>query len=273
MAGDWIKMRSNLDGDPRVVYIAELLHITELHAVGLLWKLWSWADQHTIDGNAPSVTSSFLDRITCVSGFANAVEKAGWLDLSHGVILPRFEEHNGQTAKNRALTQTRVKRFRNAPSVTPALPEKRREEKSTSKGTAMSIEDVPKGAPSMLQASKPPTPAPSGAVCSPPKSGIRVKPSEGEAELYASKIGLPMSEVPRFWDYYESNGWKVGKNPMRSWQGAMRNWKRNWEDRRNQARRSGTSEHRVDVMSPEERTAAELREIRSLDEYAARIAQ
>jgi hypothetical protein len=29
-----------------------------------------------------------------------------------------------------------------------------------------------------------------------------------------------------FWDYYESNGWKVGRNPMKDWQSAARRWKR-----------------------------------------------
>ena len=26
-------------------------------------------------------------------------------------------------------------------------------------------------------------------------------------------------------DYYDSNGWKVGKSPMKDWQAACRNWK------------------------------------------------
>lgn len=30
----------------------------------------------------------------------------------------------------------------------------------------------------------------------------------------------------RFFDYYESNGWKVGKNPMKNWQAAVRNWEK-----------------------------------------------
>ena len=28
----------------------------------------------------------------------------------------------------------------------------------------------------------------------------------------------------RFYDYYESNGWKVGRNPMKDWNAALRNW-------------------------------------------------
>jgi len=30
-----------------------------------------------------------------------------------------------------------------------------------------------------------------------------------------------------FWDYYESNGWRVGRNPMRDWKSSARRWKRN----------------------------------------------
>lgn len=51
------------------------------------------------------------------------------------------------------------------------------------------------------------------------------KPDQSEMELYASKLGLPPLEIQKFYDYYESNGWRVGKNPMKSWQAAMRNWK------------------------------------------------
>ena len=31
----------------------------------------------------------------------------------------------------------------------------------------------------------------------------------------------------KFFDYYESNGWKVGKNPMKDWKAAVRTWERN----------------------------------------------
>lgn len=34
-------------------------------------------------------------------------------------------------------------------------------------------------------------------------------------------------EAEKFWDFYESNGWKVGKNPMKDWKAAARNWASN----------------------------------------------
>jgi len=30
----------------------------------------------------------------------------------------------------------------------------------------------------------------------------------------------------RFIDYYTSNGWRVGKNPMKDWKAAVRSWER-----------------------------------------------
>ncbi len=36
-----------------------------------------------------------------------------------------------------------------------------------------------------------------------------------------------------FWDYYESNGWRVGRNPMKMWKAAASRWIRNKDSRRN----------------------------------------
>lgn len=41
------------------------------------------------------------------------------------------------------------------------------------------------------------------------------------------KPALPPVEAQRYWDYYQSNGWKVGRNPMKDWKAAVRNWQRN----------------------------------------------
>lgn len=61
------------------------------------------------------------------------------------------------------------------------------------------------------------------------------KPTIEELTLHAAKIGLPESEVKRFLNYYESNGWRVGKNPMKSWPHAMQTWKLNYESGRYQS--------------------------------------
>lgn len=51
------------------------------------------------------------------------------------------------------------------------------------------------------------------------------KPSLEAIKLQAAKIGLSDLEAEKFFNYYESNGWRVGRNPMRSWTHALTNWK------------------------------------------------
>jgi hypothetical protein len=41
---------------------------------------------------------------------------------------------------------------------------------------------------------------------------------------YAQEKGYVGFSAERFFNYYESNGWKVGKNPMKSWKAAVSNW-------------------------------------------------
>ena len=45
-------------------------------------------------------------------------------------------------------------------------------------------------------------------------------------EYMAIRIGIDQAkiEAEKFVNYYESNGWKVGKNPMKSWGAAANNW-------------------------------------------------
>lgn len=129
MAGDWMKVEVALPDKPEVWQIAEALNLDPDAVVGKLIRIWRWFDQQSRDGNAPSVTKKLLDRDVGVTGFMDAMEKAGWLECSgDSISVPNFDIHNSKSAKNRALTQKRVKRHRNDDSVTSALPEKRREE-------------------------------------------------------------------------------------------------------------------------------------------------
>lgn len=113
MAGDWIKMRSNLWDDPRVSRLCDLLDSGEAPIIGALYWLWATADQHTEDGLLPGLTLRQIDRKTGVTGFAQGLVDVGWAeDTPEGVRLVRFEEHNGATAKKRAVTAKRVANHR-----------------------------------------------------------------------------------------------------------------------------------------------------------------
>lgn len=49
-----------------------------------------------------------------------------------------------------------------------------------------------------------------------------------EAEQYFFTIGGNSDQANWFYDYFESNGWKVaGRAAMKNWKAAARNWMRN----------------------------------------------
>lgn len=146
MSGDWIKMRGNLWDDPRVAKLCDLTNQSEGLVIGGLYWLWATADQHSEDGTLPGLSLRQIDRKTGIPGFGEALCAIDWLtDDPAGVVITRFEDHNGASAKKRAQTAKRVAEHRsrngdetpdqegcNAPSVTGALA---REEKERDKET------------------------------------------------------------------------------------------------------------------------------------------
>jgi hypothetical protein len=53
-----------------------------------------------------------------------------------------------------------------------------------------------------------------------------IRPELFVVQNYFEELGN-LNEAEGFFNYYESNGWKVGKNPMKDWQAASRNWIKN----------------------------------------------
>jgi hypothetical protein len=200
LAGDWIKIETSTPDKPEVDTLAAMLQSDPNLVLGALVRLWCWADQQTVDGNALVTTMCALDRHAGMSGLAQAMtnERIGWLiDNGDGTFsIPNYERHNGQSAKSRALTSRRVKKHRkrlcNDADVNTPLPEKRREEKSNSSA----------------------------------RSGFQ-KPTVDEVIEYGVGRGMSRQDCERMHDYYESKGWKVGKSPMKDWMAATRNWQRN----------------------------------------------
>ena len=56
----------------------------------------------------------------------------------------------------------------------------------------------------------------------PPRSRFE-KPTVADVEAYCIENGYSV-DAQHFVDYYDSNGWKVGKNPMKDWKATVRSW-------------------------------------------------
>ncbi len=191
----WIKVEHCLHEKPEVAEIAATLGLEIDTVVGKLLRVWQWYDRHTDDGCA-KVALEFHDRIAAHNGFAQAMQKAGWLCLSANGLLsvPKFDRHNSKSAKRRVLAAESMQRSRCASRATNTPPEKIREEKN--KETKA-------------------------------KKRMFNKPTVEQVNAYCLEQGNGIAGQD-FIDHYDRVGWVVGRNqtPMKNWKAAVRVWER-----------------------------------------------
>jgi hypothetical protein len=129
----------DLNTSPKVVRIASALGADRLRVVGGLHAVWCLFDVHSEDGRLDGYTLDALDDLIGFEGFGAAMVSVGWLeDGGDFLCTPRFDEHNGQSAKRRAMETERKREARklSAPDADEkrAREEKRREDISIPEG-------------------------------------------------------------------------------------------------------------------------------------------
>lgn len=140
MAGDWIKVRCDLQTHPKVVRILSAMrpHDVEtrtdkFRVIGGLHAVWTVFDQHTTDGRLPGYTPEMMDHVIGWDGFSDAMIAVGWLETEgpETLVMPEFTEHNGKSAKRRAEDQKRKRDSRRQSEGCPQSVRKSSAEKRT----------------------------------------------------------------------------------------------------------------------------------------------
>jgi len=152
MAGDWIKMRSDLHTHPKIVRMASALKADRLRIVGGLHSAWCLFDVHSVDGFLDGYSPETLDDMIGFPGFSRAMMAVGWLEVDgENLVMPRFDEHNGQSAKRRAQDAARKRNVRKmSASQTDKMTtreEKRREDLKDKPHSNARAKDSPPGDP------------------------------------------------------------------------------------------------------------------------------
>ena len=80
-----------------------------------------------------------------------------------------------------------------------------------------------------------------------------IKPTKEELTNFAKDNNLRTDIVDKFLDYYEANGWKIGRNPMKNWKASYRNWCRNNYDTPNNKGSSNPFKDRLRKLEEEEK--------------------
>lgn len=185
MAGDWIKVRTDLATSPKVVRMASALNADRFRTVGALHAVWCLFDAHSEDGHLEGYSVSTVDELIGYPGFSSAMVAVGWLiETATGLELPRFEDHNGASAKRRAMEADRKRTAR--ASASDADKKRTREEKRRDKDQHNS-----KGA-SGPDESPEPEPEPEPDPLAPSEMYLSWKPDPVQLKAYAfaAAIGL-----------------------------------------------------------------------------------
>lgn len=211
MAGDWIKMRSDLGTHPKIVRISSALKADRLRVVGGLHAVWCLFDVHSVDGKLEGYTPDALDDLIGWSGFSAAMIAVDWLESDgESLTTPGFDEHNGQSAKRRAqeAERKRCARLESELSASDAdklrtREEKRREEKEKKE---------PKSKAESARASRLPA---------------DWHPTDVEVEFCKTERPdlRPSIVATRFFDYWIAQPGAKGRKV--DWSATWRNWVRN----------------------------------------------
>jgi hypothetical protein len=294
MASEWIKIRTDIYRDPKVIQMAYHLmqpesdvaayvnqncqcdmavtsNVMRNAVVGALVAVWGIARrQGKRDGddlvmkNTPVYS---LDDIGELPGIGDAMLCSGWvIERDNSVVFPMFFKENNTDPKEdaKAKNAERQRRFRESQkdknndtrNVTRNAKSNARERVEKEKSISNETQDA--------VASVVPQVAPVNAVDAAPvkaqtrRTTVFVKPTVSEIVAYVLEINATV-DAKTFWDYYESNGWRVGRNPMKDWRATVRQWQN--RNQQGTVYSNGRQSPRL--------TAAQAREQANADAFAA----
>ncbi len=119
----WIKLQTSLPKSAKLLVLAETLGCCEREALGIAMEWFCWIDEQCTDA-CTGLTGALLDRVMNCQGLCEALEACGWVERDEqGIVLVvDFDQHNGDSAKKRAMSAKRQADFKrrggNASSVT-----------------------------------------------------------------------------------------------------------------------------------------------------------
>jgi uncharacterized protein YdaU (DUF1376 family) len=161
--------------------------------------------QQRLTGGCVSVDVLVKFRL-CEDGFLRN-ERLESVRTERGIFLQQQSKKGQQSAEKRRLAALEIQPELNRTS------------------TEVQPDTQPNGQPTPQPESNSPSPSPIIKIQADKPPRVRFqKPTVEELTAEAIKIGLPITEVDKFFNYYESIGWKVGKNSMKSWPATMKGW-------------------------------------------------
>lgn len=229
---------------PKVVRISSALRADKLHVMGALFVVWSVFDAHSTDGVLEGYTTEAMDSEIGFSGFSAAMQTVGWLEIREAtdgaecaLYAPRFDEHNGATAKRRATDAKRKKESRESEdcpddertdvremSASRADKKRTREEKRR---------EEKKKTPHSPQGGRLPLVHLQDWLVAMKEKGESPVPLEDPVFTYAAEVGIPQDFLRLAWLEFRHRYSQPEQKRYRDWRAVFRkavrgNWLKLW---------------------------------------------
>ena len=104
----WIKVDVDTPQKPAIVRLARDCGCTRGDAFLAFFRLYSWLDEQTADGCLYADPEE-VDAVARLQGTAASLAASGWLTFTPDgrLAVTNWQEHNGQSAKRRAMDAVR----------------------------------------------------------------------------------------------------------------------------------------------------------------------
>lgn len=222
----WIELHQTLPRHPKLLRLAGRLRVHPAQAAGHLTFLWLWTLDYAPTGDLSAFGPAEISAAACFPGdaeqFQRTLIETGWLDEDGHVH--DWHEYAGRLVEERAQAKARMRAFR----------ERQKADKEQIGTRAQNVTGT------CAERSELPNPTQPNRTQPNHNTGAKAPrfapPTREELDLEAAKIGLPPEQVDQFAAYYGANGWRVGRNPMKSWPHALANWAARWRERTNEQR-------------------------------------
>lgn len=256
MARDWVKMRTELYRDPKVVLMANVVaqrlaasscnvtrNVTRNAVVGALVTVWGILRHNGRRTDDDLVITKgdlqMIDDISELPGMGEAMQEVEWVIRTEaGLRFPAFfSENNVDPNEDKAAKNAeRQRRYRESKAKSKSGTD---EENDVTRNVTRNVTGNARAEESREEKSVIQTQEPQGT----PKVAREYfrKPSVQDVAEYATGICANV-DPQAFCDHYASNGWRVGKTTMKDWKAAVRNWAKRDLEGQAKARASGARE-------------------------------
>lgn len=221
---NWIESHADLRNHPKLKSTADELGISTAQLCGHLHFLWHWCIDYQEDGDVTRYSPEIIASAAGWSGdgnqFVTALTNGYWLDSGPKRTIHNWDEYAGRLLKRRADIRANVARFREKQRGNQDTVPNRTQPYRTKE--EIHPPNPPEGGESFKS---------SNGNGSHPTRRVRVnrqvfvRPTLDEVRAFIEENQYDV-DPEQWYAHYESNGWRVGKNPMVRWKAAVHTWQR-----------------------------------------------